>query len=200
MIFAYARVSTDRQEAANQKFAMAEIARSAGYEIDEFVEEVVSGTAHWDVRKLGGVLARMQDGDTLLVSEVSRLGRDYADLFEIQLFCWRRRIRLIALKENYSGGRDVNDLLLFFAGALTAYLEREMLSRRTKEALAARKAAGVRLGRPKGTANKHHKLDGMERTIEQMLASGSSKSAVARKCKCHRNTIGRYLKKKEAVA
>ena len=195
MVFAYARVSTDRQEARNQRFGMAERAKKAGIEIDEYVEEVVTGTMSWKERRLGEMLAKMRCGDTLLVSEVSRLGRDYMDLVAIQSYCWHKGIKVMALKENYGGKACVQDIVVYFAASLSAMVERDMLSRRTKEALAAKKANGVRLGRPVGSVNRHHKLDGLEDMIACLLASGQSKAAVARKCKCHRHTIERHLQK-----
>ena len=144
MIAAYIRVSTDKQNLANQKEEIQRFAREQGMEIDVWVKETISGK-----RKLGWLMRKVRKGDTLIVSEISRLSRSLTEIMEIMGKCLEKNIRLYTVKERYSFDDSINSKVLCFAFGLVAEIERNLISMRTKEALAVKRSEGVILGRRK---------------------------------------------------
>ena len=152
MTYSYIRVSSDRQTTENQRFEISRYLAEREIAADRWIEETVSGTKSIGERKLGKLLRRMKGGDTLIVSEISRLGRNLMQIMGILNTCMERGFKIIAIKENYELGDNINSKVLAFAFGLSAEIERNLISQRTKEALARKKAEGVKLGRPRGIA------------------------------------------------
>lgn len=150
MIVGYLRVSTEKQHLGNQQEEIKRFAESRNLTIDKWVTEIVSGRKHERDRKLGSLLRRMKRGDTLIVTEVSRLSRTLTDIMAIMGKCLKKEINLLTTKEGYSFDNSINSKVLCFAFGLVAEIERNLISMRTKEALALRKAEGMVLGRKKG--------------------------------------------------
>jgi len=98
------------------------------------------------------------------------------------------------IKDNYRLGKDISSKVLAFAFGLSAEIERNLISQRTKEALARRRAEGVILGRPKGRKSSRVKLTGREEEIARLLRCGYSKSRIARRLKVHRITLGKFIR------
>ena len=195
MIYAYIRVSTDKQTVENQRFELQKFATEKGLVIDKWVSEVVSGTRSAKERKLGVLLRRMKKGDTLILSEISRLGRNLMQIMSILHQCMARETRVLTVKERYELGNNINSQILAFAFGLSAQIERDLISQRTKEGLARRKAEGKKLGRAFGSRNSRYKLTGKEATIRSMLEAGASKAAVCRRFHCTYITLERHLKR-----
>lgn len=151
MVVAYLRVSTGRQHLANQRDEIRRFAESKNFTINTWVMEVVSGSKQGSARKLGSLLRRMKRGDTLIVTEISRLSRTLTEVMSIMGKCLSREINLYTTKEGYSFDNSINSKVLCFAFGLVAEIERQLISLRTKEALAVRKSEGMRLGRQEGT-------------------------------------------------
>ena len=149
MIAAYIRVSTDKQNLANQKEEIQRFAREQGMEIDVWVKETISGKTPSGKRKLGWLMRKVRKGDTLIVSEISRLSRSLTEIMEIMGKCLEKNIRLYTVKERYSFDDSINSKVLCFAFGLVAEIERNLISMRTKEALAVKRSEGVILGRRK---------------------------------------------------
>ena len=147
MVIGYLRVSTGKQNLANQQNEIRRFADSKDFVIDSWVTEVVSGRKRERDRKLGTLLKRMKPGDTLIVTEISRLSRTLTDIMAIMGKCLAREINLYTTKEGYSFDNTINSKVLCFAFGLVAEIERNLISMRTKEALALRKAEGMVLGR-----------------------------------------------------
>ena len=194
MIYGYIRVSTDRQTVANQKFEIKEFCRINQIQVDGWIEETISGTKDYGKRELGRLLKRTRKGDTIVCAEISRLGRDLFMIMEILRYCMNKECRIWTIKEGYRLGDDIQSKVLAFAFSLSAEIERKLISQRTKEALSLRKAEGKKLGRPKGGSNAHHKLDGKEEIIRDMLERKSSYSSIASACGVSRKTIQRWVK------
>ena len=195
MIYAYIRVSTDKQTVENQRFEINKFAVEKGLEIEKWVSETVSGTKAAKDRKLGPLLKKMKKGDTLIISEISRLGRNLMQIMSILNLCMTKDTAVLTVKERYELGNNINSQILAFAFGLSAQIERDLISQRTKEGLARRVAEGQKLGRAVGGKNSHYKLTGKESTITQMQLEGKSKAAICRKLRCNLWTLNEHLKR-----
>ena len=196
MIYAYIRVSTDKQTVENQRFELQKFATERGIVIDKWVSETVSGTKSARERKLGVLLRKMKKGDTLILSEISRLGRNLMQIMSILHLCMAKETRVLTVKEHYELGNNINSQILAFAFGLSAQIERDLISQRTREGLARRrKAEGKKLGRAFGSRNSRYKLSGKEAAIRAMLEAGASKAAVCRRFHCTYITLERHLKR-----
>lgn len=191
---AYVRVSTDKQDHANQRFEVERYATSHDLTIDEVVEETISGKRDISDRELGTLLTSLARGDTLIVSEVSRLSRRLMDVLNIIESCIANGIEVISVKENYHFTDDINSKVIAFAFGLAAEIERNLISQRTKEALARKKAEGVKLGRPTGTYHDHHrKLHEHEDDVRRLVRGGVSLAAIGRLYQVNRETVRRFV-------
>lgn len=200
MIYAYIRVSTDKQTVENQRFEINRFARQRKFQVDSWVEETVSGTRLAKDRKLGALLKKIKKGDTLVVSEISRLGRRLMEVMSILNACMLKNIILLTVKEKYELGNNIQSQILAFAFSLSAQIERDLISQRTREGLARRIAAGQKLGRPAGGHNSKYKLTGKEQQIKAMLEAGTSKAEIARKMKVSRNTLAAFLNRDKIMS
>ena len=151
MVYGYLRVSTGKQDLANQKLGVEELAKRLNVSIDAYIkDENVSGTKEPEKRELDKLLRKLKPGDILLAGELSRLGRSLFMIMRILEYCMNNNIRVYTAKDNYELGDNIASKVLASAFGLVAELERDMISKRTKEALARKRAEGVILGRPKG--------------------------------------------------
>jgi len=194
MIYGYIRVSTDKQTTENQRFEITNYAELKQLPIGSWIEETISATKKLEDRKLGGLLNQMVKGDILIVSELSRLGRNLMQIMSILNRCMETEIQVFTIKENYELGNNINSKVLAFAFGLSAEIERNLISQRTKEALARKKAEGVILGRPKGSRSKTVKLTGKQEEIKKLLDKKISKSAIGRILGVHRLTVHDFMK------
>ncbi len=194
MIYGYIRVSSDKQTVENQRFEINNFCTKENLHIDGWIEETISGTKNYDKRELGRLLKKVQKDDLIICAELSRLGRSLFMIMEILSLCMKKECRVWTIKDNYRLGDDIQSKVLAFAFGLSAEIERNLISQRTKEALARKKAEGVVLGRPKGRKNAHNKLNGKELVIQSSLSQGISKTLLAKRLKISRNTLYHYLR------
>ncbi|MBT3193888.1 MAG: recombinase family protein, partial [Verrucomicrobia bacterium] len=169
--YAYVRVSTERQDRENQRFEILKFADERKWMIGEWCEETVSGTKRYTDRLLGRLIDKLQKEDTLVVTEISRLGRSLMEIMTILNLLLERQVHVFTCKERFELGDNINSKILAFAFGLAAEIERQLISQRTKESLARLKAAGKKLGRPKGSLGKS-KLDPHEATIREYIGKG----------------------------
>jgi DNA invertase Pin-like site-specific DNA recombinase len=193
MIYGYVRVSTDKQSTENQRFEIRNYIFTRGVEINCWVEETVSGTRNVRDRKLGKLFKRIKKGDWLITSELSRLGRNLMQVMSFLHQCMEREIVVHTVKENYELGNNINSKILAFAFSLSAEIERNLISQRTKEALARKKHEGIILGRPKGSKASYYKLSGKEQTIEKLLKDNHSQQSISKKLGVSRYTLRTFL-------
>lgn len=193
MIYGYIRVSTDKQTVENQRFEINKFCKRQDIQIDEWIEETISGTKEVEKRRLGKLLKRLQKNDILICSELSRLGRSLFMIMDVLSACMKKEIQLWTIKDNYRLGSDISSKVLAFAFGLSAEIERNLISQRTKEALARAKAEGKHIGRIRGSKNKRNKLTGKEDKIQQLFNKGYSKTKVAKTLKVHRVTLYRFM-------
>lgn len=196
MTYGYIRVSSDKQTVENQKFEINNFCNRQNLNIDGWIEETVSGTKAYNKRALGKLLNKVKKDDLILCSELSRLGRNLFMIMEILSLCMKKDCKVWTIKDGYRLGDDLQSKVLAFAFGLSAEIERNLISQRTKEALARKRAEGVILGRPKGrkTSPEKHKLYGKENFIKEALSLGMSQRKLAKVLKVDRNTLGRFIK------
>ena len=190
---AYLRVSTADQDLEKNKFDILQLANTKGLGQVQWVEETVSGRISWHKRRIAGVLEQLQAGDDLIVSELSRLGRSMLECMEILSIAAQKRIHLHAVKGNWQLDDSIQSKIVAMAFSMAAEIERDLISQRTKEALAARKKMGATLGRPRGVGKS--KLDPYQPEIEALLANGSTQKFIARRYGTTEANLSRWLKK-----
>ena len=193
MIVAYLRVSTTKQHLINQETEIRKFARARHIHIDHWYHDMVSGSISSNERTLGDLLDTLHRGDTLVVTEISRLSRSLLDVMNIIHTCVQRGIILHTTKEGYTFENNLNSKILGFAFGLVAEIERNLISARTREALAARRAAGKHLGRPLGNAPKTNILHDNHDAIIDFLSSGSSRNEIAKYYGVSSCTLARFL-------
>lgn len=194
MYYGYIRVSSDKQTVENQRFEINNYCEKQGLTIDGWIEETISGTKNYTKRALGKLLKRVNKDDVIICSELSRLGRNLFMIMEILNICMNRECRVWTIKDNYRLGDDIQSKVLAFAFGLSAEIERNLISQRTKEALARKRAEGVVLGRPIGRKSSHVKLTGKDETIKVLREQGVSIVKIAKIFKVDRMTVAKYIK------
>lgn len=172
MITGYIRVSTTKQHPENQKDEIMRFAEANGFKIENWVVEVVSGKKQVQGRKLGRLMKAMKKGDYIIVTEISRLSRSITDIMGIMGRCIGKGVHIYTIKEKYRFDDSINSKVLCFAFGLVAEIERNLISLRTKEALALRKAEGKTLGRRPGDCPKMKILTKNLGSITHMLEAG----------------------------
>ena len=192
---AYLRISTGKQELNNQKLELHEYARKHDFKIDEFLQIEVSSRQSTKARKIDDLLEILQEGDMLLVSELSRLGRSVGQVIQIVDALIKKKVRFVAVKESIrlNGKQDIQTKTMITMFALFAEIERDLISERTKQGLIAAKEKGRLLGRPKGTGKS--KLDQFQPEIEALLRNGSSKTFVAKRYGTSLTNLYKWMKK-----
>ena len=193
MIIGYIRVSTGKQHPENQKEEISRYTADINCVVDKWITEVVSGKKELKGRRLGTLLKRMKPGDTLIVTEISRLSRSLTEIMSILGHCVEKRINIYTTKEKYKFDDSINSKVLCFAFGLVAEIERNLISLRTKEALAARKAEGKPLGRKKGSTPKMDLLIQRSEEIELMKRNGVSNKEIYTQMGVSRSTFYKFM-------
>ena len=196
MVYGYIRVSTERQTVENQRFEVERFCQTNDLPIDGWIEETISGTRSYDKRELGKLLKKVKKDDIIVCSELSRLGRNLFMIMEILNICMRKECRVWTIKDNYRLGDDIQSKVLAFAFGLSAEIERNLISQRTKEALARKASEGVRIGRPNGkkTSRTQLKLYDKEERIKRLLNKGYSYNQIGKLLHVNRKTVSRYCR------
>lgn len=196
MIIAYIRVSTELQSYEGQQYEIEQWCHRRNWEVHRWVQEKVSGAKEINRRTLGRLLKRMNRGDVLVCTELSRLGRNMMMVMSILNTCSQKGIKIYSIKDNFELSDSLNAKIIAFAFSLAAEIERNLISQRTREALAAKKQAGIKLGRPFGKSRERKRFDDREDYIRTRRNQGVSIGSLAQELKMHRNTLSRYLNEK----
>lgn len=191
MIYGYCRISTDHQQVSNQKHEIQTFIDKNNLTVDKWIEEVISSRKPLNERKLGKILKKLQKGDILIATELSRLGRNLLKVMGILQNCLEKECQIWTLKENYRLGADIQSKVLAFAFSLASEIERQLISDRTKNSLQRLKDEGKHLGRPYGTTYK--KLQKKHNKIKELLDKKVSKAEIARLMGCTWPTLHRYI-------
>jgi DNA invertase Pin-like site-specific DNA recombinase len=196
LTYGYVRVSTDKQRVDNQEYEIQRFCKKNNIAVDEWIKETISGTKAPDKRLLGGLLEKVGKDDLIICAELSRLGRSLFMIMSILNGLMKVGAKVWTIKDNYRLGDDIQSKVLAFAFGLSAEIERDLISQRTKEALVLRRAEGVILGRPKGRKSSHTKLSGKEKEIKKLREKQLDKSAIVRLLGVNRMTVDKYMKEK----
>jgi len=195
-VIGYLRVSTIDQNTEKNKADVLSFANSKGFIGQvQFIEEKISGMKSWKNRKLNDVVESLQSGDKLIVPELSRLGRSLVEVLEVLNELKDKDVAVFSVKENFQLNDDdiQQSKMMRTMFGLFAEIERDLISARTKEGIAAAKAKGVQLGRPKGPGKS--RLDPYKPEIEALLKNGSRKSFIAERYRVSPITLANFLKK-----
>ena len=192
-IYAYIRVSTEMQTYANQEYEILRYCRRNGLVVSEWISESVSGTVAVEKRMLGKTIEKMNEGDLIISTELSRLGRNMLMIMGILHICSSKGVCIHTIKDNFDLTDTINSKIIAFAFALAAEIERNLISQRTREALAVRKLQGIKLGRPPGSSKKKVLFCKKRAEVTYMIEDGRSYSEIARSLGIHRNTLRKYL-------
>jgi DNA invertase Pin-like site-specific DNA recombinase len=191
--YAYIRVSTDKQDLDNQRHGVIEYAKKHNLEPITFFEDTASGKKSWKERDLGKLLEQAKTGDIMLVAEISRMARSTLQVLEILQEAAKKGIGVHIAKSNMVMDGSLNSKITAVVLGLAAEIERDFISARTTEALAKRKAAGLPLGRPKGSVNQEKKLNKRKDEIKGMLEKGAHKVSIARIVGCSPDTLYSWM-------
>lgn len=190
---AYLRVSTLEQDLEKNKSEILFLANEKSLGKVEFVEEKISGKIHWRKRKIGDIIESLQKGDTILLNEFSRLGRSMLECMEIISIATQKGINIYTVKGNWQLDNTIQSKVMAMVFSMVSEIERDLISKRTKEALQTKKASGVMLGRPKGPGKS--KLDAHRVEIEALLKNGSTKKFIAARYSSTPANLHNWLKK-----
>jgi DNA invertase Pin-like site-specific DNA recombinase len=193
-VVAYVRVSTDRQDVENQRLEILKLANEKALGQVRFVDETVSGRKSWRERAVAEVLDGMEAGDTIVVSELSRLGRSMLEIMEILSIATTKGVRVFAAKGNWVLDGTIQSKLVAMCFSMAAEIERDLISQRTRAALATRKAAGIKLGRPIGPGKS--KLDSQREEVLELLRLGVTRRRVAKKFGTTEANLRHWLKRR----
>ena len=193
MVYGYIRVSTDKQTVDNQRFEINNFCFKKNIVIDQWIEETISGVKLPEKRLLGTLIAGTKTGDLIVCSELSRLGRSVFMIMSILHDLMSNGVQIWTIKDNYQLGDNIQSKILAFAFGLSAEIERDLISQRTKEALARKKSEGFTLGRPTGSKTAQKMLSKNVAEIEALLEKKVSKSSIARQFGVSRKTVNTFL-------
>lgn len=194
MIYGYIRTSTDKQNNENQHYEIEQFALSNNLIIDKWIEETISSKKDLDKRKLGKLLKRIKHDDIIISTELSRLGRNLLQVMSILHYCMNAGCQVWTIKDNYKLGADIQSKVLAFAFGLSAEIERNLISQRTKRSLDRLRAEGKHIGRTKGSKNRVKKLTGKEDLIHKLLSQNISKVKIAKMLKVDYTTLYKFIK------
>jgi DNA invertase Pin-like site-specific DNA recombinase len=190
---AYLRVSTIDQDLEKNRHEILDLANKKDLGRVEFVEEKISGTVSWKKRKIAEILQNLKKGDNIIVNELSRLGRSMLECMEILSLATEKEINIYAVKGNWQLDGTIQSRIIAMAFSMATEIERDLISKRTKEALEAKKRNGIKLGRPEGPGKS--KLDQYRPEIEALLKNGSSQKFIAQRYGTTEANLHNWLRK-----
>jgi len=190
---AYLRISTTDQDIEKNKADILKLANDKKFGYVEFVEEQISGKVSWKKRKIFPIIETAKEGDIIIVSELSRLGRSMLEIMEILAIASEKKLSIYSVKGDWQLDSSIQSKIMAMVFAMASEIERELISVRTKEALRSKKAQGIKLGRPKGTGKS--KLDKFKPEIEALFKNGSTQKFIANRYNTTEANLYNWMKK-----
>lgn len=198
MIYGYCRCSMEKkQTCSNQHFAIKEYAKRNKLKVDKWVEENISSRQPLSERELGVLMGKVVTGDTIIITEISRLARNLYELAGILQDAINKDVKVISIKENYAFKNDLQSKIMAYTFGLAAKIERDLISNRIKMSLDKLKKQKVKLGRPLGAQSKCLKLSKNRKKIKDLLEKGLSQAKIAKILNVHPTTMCRFLKRED---
>lgn len=194
---AYLRISTDKQDEASQRQIVADWCKSQGREITAYATDQASGALPWQERALSFALNDCEAGDSIIVSEISRIARSTVGVLTFLQAAAEKNVNVVAIKSGITLDGSTASKIVVTVLAMAAEIERDLLRERTKGALQARKASGGAIGRQLGAKGKRNKLDGRWGEIEPLLKAKVAKASIARVLGVSRQTLHVFLENRE---
>lgn len=196
MTYGYIRVSTEAQNTENQKMEIEQFCKRRNISIDKWVEDVISGTKDPYSRNLGKlIMENCVEGDTIICTELSRLGRSLLMVMNTLNYFLTHKVSVITIKDNFNLSDDITSKVISFAFGLSAEIERQLISQRTKAALERARKEGKHIGRRKGRKSSSYKLDKFNEIIAEEFLKGKSKNAIARQLGVNWHTVNTQIKR-----
>ena len=192
-VIGYIRVSSNKQTCEHQHFEIEQFAKQNNISIDSWIEETISSRQPLNKRELGVLLEKIRSGDILISCEISRLGRSLLEVMRILEKCLNKNCRVWTIKENYKLGNDIQSKVMAFAFGLSAEIERNLISQRTKASLDNLRACGRKLGRPFAATSRRLKISRNTQIVRRMLDAGISISQIAQNFSVERTTLRRFM-------
>ena len=194
-VIGYIRVSSNKQTCEHQHFEIQQFAEHNNINVDKWIEETITSRKPLNKRKLGQLLDELQDGDILIAAEISRLGRSLLEVMRILETCLNKNCQVWTLKEHYRLGNDIQSKVMAFAFGLSAEIERNLISQRTKASLESIKATGKKIGRPFAAQSKKLKLSRNTKKIKNWLDAGFTKYRIAKMMSVSPATVSNFIKR-----
>lgn len=181
MVIAYLRVSTGKQHLENQQSEINRYVSNKHLVINRWIEETVSGATDKSERRLGELMKNLKAGDTVIVTEISRLSRSLHEIMVIMKHCVDNGVIIHSTKDGYIFDDSLNSKVLSFAFGLAAEIEHKLISQRTKEALAVRKSQGKHIGRKYGSDYTYQRALKREFEIMSEIENGLTITRICKK-------------------
>ena len=192
-VIGYIRVSSNKQTCEHQHFEIEQFAHLNNIIVDRWVEETISSRKALNKRQLGQLLDELQPNDILIAAEISRLGRYLLEVMRILENCLNKNCQVWTIKENYRLGNDIQSKVMAFAFGLSAEIERNLISQRTKASLENVKSKGKRLGRPFSAQSKKLKLSKNTKKVKKLLDMGLTRYRIAKIMQVKQTTVSRFI-------
>ena len=192
-VYGYIRVSSKKQTLEHQKFEIKKFAKNQKIKIDKWEKETISSRKPLHKRRLGQLLNRLKEGDILIACEISRLGRSLLEVMRILESCLNKNCQVWTIKENYRLGNDIQSKVMAFAFGLSAEIERNLISQRTKSSLENVRASGKKLGRPLAAQSKKLKLSKNTKRVKELLDQGVSQYKISKIMQVQPMTVHRFI-------
>ena len=192
-VIGYIRVSSNKQTCEHQHYEIEQFAHQNNIAVDRWVEETISSRKALNKRQLGQLLDELNEGDILIAAEISRLGRSLLEVMRILENCLNKNCQVWTIKENYRLGNDIQSKVMAFAFGLSAEIERNLISQRTKASLESIRATGKRLGRPFSAQSKKLKLSRNTKKVKELLDMGLTKYRIAKIMSVKQTTVSRFI-------
>ena len=194
-VIGYIRVSSNKQTVQHQHYEIQQFAEHNNINVDKWVEETITSRKPLNKRKLGQLLDELQYGDILIAAEISRLGRSLLEVMRILETCLNKNCQVWTLKEHYRLGNDIQSKVMAFAFGLSAEIERNLISQRTKASLESIKATGKKIGRPFAAQSKKLKLSRNTKKVKHWLETGLTKYLIAKMMSVSPATVSNFIKR-----
>ena len=194
-VYGYIRVSSNKQTCEHQHFEIEQYAQQNNIIVNNWIEETITSRKPLNKRQLGQLLNELKDGDILIAAEISRLGRSLLEVMRILETCLNKNCQVWTLKEHYRLGNDIQSKVMAFAFGLSAEIERNLISQRTKASLDSIRATGKKLGRPFAAQSKKLKLSRNTKKVKKLLDMGLTKYRVAKIMDVSPATITHFIQR-----